>query len=94
MTRASCRTDHKTSKTTVFKICPSCQYIAMREHESNCPICNGALTQRELTKTSSLRSSLFAQETLHARSAQRTLIIPRNDENSAAAFALQPTTLI
>jgi hypothetical protein len=66
----------------------------MREHESNCPICNGALTQRELTKASSLRSSLFAQESLHARSAQHTMLIGRNDESSAGAFALQPTTLI
>jgi hypothetical protein len=66
----------------------------MREHESNCPICNGALTQRELTKASSLRSSLFATDTLHARSAQRTLLITRIDDNSTAAFALQPTTLI
>jgi hypothetical protein len=66
----------------------------MREHESNCPICNGALTQRELTKTSSLRSSLFAHDTLHARSAQRSTIIARSDDNNAAAFALQPTTLI
>lgn len=45
----------------MFKICPSCQYIAMREHESTCPICNGALDQRDLVGTISLRSTLFAQ---------------------------------
>jgi RNA polymerase subunit RPABC4/transcription elongation factor Spt4 len=44
----------------MFKICPSCQYIAMREHESTCPICNGALAQRDLVGAISLKSSFFA----------------------------------
>jgi hypothetical protein len=44
----------------VFKICPSCQYIAMREHESACPICNGELAEKSLAVTSPLRSPLFA----------------------------------
>jgi hypothetical protein len=32
----------------------------MREHESTCPICNGALDQRDLVGAISLRSTLFA----------------------------------
>jgi hypothetical protein len=45
----------------MFKMCPSCQYIAMREHESTCPNCHGALAQRDLASAIGLESTLFAQ---------------------------------